>query len=215
MIGSRSADQGQAFPIYIVMVACLLFAALAFFAVGQASVTRSNGQGAADAAALAAARDARDHLVPGLDLVTLTPEGWEEVLAGNRFDGERGCSRAQDFAALNDAAATCTRARLQFRVAVVTTGTVGNSVIPGTGDVRGRAEATALIEPRCRLGAIPDDSSSATPTPGAMPSPGAGLDKPGPVTIECDDSDDVSFDPSKPKPWDRLARSLFKVRLVD
>lgn len=81
----RSGDRGQAFPIYVVALVGLLFAALALFVVGQASVTRSNAQGAADAAALAAARDARDHLLPGLDLALLKPEEWEDVLGGKRL----------------------------------------------------------------------------------------------------------------------------------
>lgn len=53
-------DAGQAFPIYIMMVAGLLFLALAFFAVGKASALRNEAQGAADASALAAGQSARE-----------------------------------------------------------------------------------------------------------------------------------------------------------
>lgn len=215
MIGKKSRDQGQAFPIYIVMVACLLFAALAFFVVGQASVTRSNGQGAADAAALAAARDARSHLVPGLDLTTLPPADWEALLAGNRFDLSRACAGAESFAAQNDAVATCTPLGLRFKVAVVTNGTVGDSVIPGTAGVHGRAEATAEVEPRCHLGAAPMPTPVPTPMPSSGGTPTGGPEKPGSISIVCEGADDLTFDPSKPEPWDKLARALFKVRLVD
>jgi hypothetical protein len=38
------ADAGQAFPIYITVVAGLLFLALAYLAVGQAAATRSEAQ---------------------------------------------------------------------------------------------------------------------------------------------------------------------------
>ena len=55
-------DDGQAFPIYITVVGGLLFLAFAYFAVGQAAVNRNGAQTAADAAALAAAQEARDQL---------------------------------------------------------------------------------------------------------------------------------------------------------
>ncbi|WP_448699800.1 pilus assembly protein TadG-related protein [Streptomyces avidinii] len=65
-------------------MAGLLFAALAYFTIGKAAIVRSNAQGAADAAALAAAREGRDSLLPGIDLATLSPEDWEQVLLGNQ-----------------------------------------------------------------------------------------------------------------------------------
>ncbi|MFE9932836.1 pilus assembly protein TadG-related protein [Streptomyces sp. NPDC005533] len=203
-----SGDRGQAFPIYVVAVVGLLFAALAFFAIGQASVTRSNAQGAADAAALAAAREARDHLVPGLDLAALKPEGWQDVLGGKRLYLEGGCEKAPGFAAMNDAEATCRRSALSFTVEARTNGTVGESVIPGTDSMHGTANATAVIEPRCHL--------SSLPTPTRSPSPAEpGEEKPGPVKIRCKGGHDIDFDPLKPDPWRTLARALFDVRLTD
>ncbi|MDA5280477.1 pilus assembly protein TadG-related protein [Streptomyces sp. NPDC054904] len=218
MIRSRSSDGGQAFPIYVVTVACLLFAALAFFVIGQASVTRSNGQGAADAAALAAARDLRDQLAPGLDLESLTAADWEALLAGNRFDVEGACGGAESFAAQNDAVATCVRRGLTFKVEVTTNGTVGDSIIPGTSGVHGKAKATAVVEPLCRLGSVvvpPEVEPTPTGSPTREPAPSASApepERPGPITIDCG-GDDISFDPSKPERWDKLARRLFKVRL--
>lgn len=108
MADGRSRDRGQAFPIYVVVVTGLLFAALAFFVVGQASVTRSDAQGAADASALAAAREVRDEAFTGLDLGALKPEDWEKLVKGDLLTGRGGCAAAGDFAARNDnAVAEC------------------------------------------------------------------------------------------------------------
>ncbi|MFB7467865.1 pilus assembly protein TadG-related protein [Streptomyces sp. NPDC056224] len=208
MIGpSWRDDHGQAFPIYVVVVAGLLFAALAFFVVGQASVVRSDAQGAADAAALAAARDARDHLVPGVDLVTLQPEDWKKVLEGDLLYAGGACGAARDFAAKNDATAYCDPDSPRFRVEVETTGTVGDSVVPGVSGRHGTADATAVIEPRCQLNAPVADSSPS-------PSPG-GQGKPASVEIKCKGRGVIKFDPARPEPWSTLARTLFAVRLVD
>ncbi|MFE2140936.1 pilus assembly protein TadG-related protein, partial [Streptomyces sp. NPDC059456] len=103
-------DRGQAFPIYAVAVVGLLFAALAFFVVGQAGVTRSNAQGAADAAALAAAGEARDSAFLGLDLLGLKPADWEKLVDGDLLTGNGACQKADEFAALNDATAECAAA---------------------------------------------------------------------------------------------------------
>lgn len=168
----RLGDRGQAFPIYVIVVAGLLFAAFAFFVVGQASVTRSNAQRAADAAALAAALEARDHLTPGLDLAALQPQDWKKVLEGKFFYAQGACVAAADFAARNDATATCHPSVLSFEVEVRGNGTVGKSVIPGTEAMHGTANATAVIEPRCHLGQTP-------PAEGAPDKP------PGPIKIEC------------------------------
>ncbi|MFJ3926643.1 pilus assembly protein TadG-related protein [Streptomyces sp. NPDC090022] len=213
-VGRRYGDRGQAFPIYVVVVAGLLFAAFAFFVIGQASVTRSTAQGAADAAALAAAREARDNLAPGLDLVVLKPEEWKGVLDGRLFDARGACRTAEEFAARNEAvASSCKPGPLRFAVEVETNRTVGDSVVPGTGAMHGTANATAEIVPLCRLGPVSGSSPSPTPSPSA--SPGETPQQPGPVKIVCREGDDIIFDPLKPKPWSTLARALFSVRLVD
>lgn len=103
----RTCDRGQAFPVYIVAVAGLLFVALAFVVVGMAGNIRSEAQGAADAAALAAAREARDEVFGGLDLADLKPSDWEKILRGKSFDSVGACGKASSFADLNDATATC------------------------------------------------------------------------------------------------------------
>lgn len=197
----RGRDCGQAFPIYVVTVAVLLFAALAFFVIGQAGTMRSDAQGAADAAALAAAREARDNLVSGVVLADLQPGDWEEILKGKLFYTAGACAKAKSFAERNGAKATCDPSPLSFSVAVETRGTVGKSVIPGTEAMHGTANATAVIEPRCHL---------------AQPLPGdGGAAQPGPIEIECKGGKGITFDPSKPDPWHTLGRSLFDVRLTD
>ncbi|MFD9355519.1 pilus assembly protein TadG-related protein [Streptomyces sp. NPDC060031] len=204
----RGCDRGQAFPVYVVVVAGLLFAALAFFVIGQAAVTRSDAQGAADAAALAAARSARDHLVPGVTLADLQPKDWEDVVNGKLFDMTGACGQAKAFAGKNEAKATCSRAALSFTVKVETNGTVGDSVIPGTGAMHGTADATAVIEPRCHLERPSGDA-------GGQPSPADGGEpKPGPIKIACKGGEGITFDPSKPDPWRTLGRKLFEVRLT-
>ncbi|MFB6520035.1 pilus assembly protein TadG-related protein [Streptomyces sp. NPDC056401] len=195
-----SRDGGQVLPFYAAMMACLLFAALAFVAVGMAGATRSDAQGAADAAALAAAREVRDNAFKGTDLLILTPEEWEEIIRGRRFHTAGACAQANAFAGTNDATAECAFDVPEFTVSVTTNGTVGDSVIPGTENMHARARATALIEPRCFL------QPATTPPP-----PGGG----GVVGIECRDGTVIIVNPSDPGPLYKLARKLFVVRLTD
>ncbi|MFJ6756652.1 pilus assembly protein TadG-related protein [Streptomyces sp. NPDC091273] len=213
--GKPGRDGGQAFPIYVVVVAGLLFAALAFFVIGQASVTRSDAQGAADAAALAVGREARDTVLLGLDLAALKPADWQKIVDGDFFKAGQACAAAEVFAAKNDAKPTgCDSSLLpKVTVTVETNGTVGESVIPGTGSMHGTATATALIEPRCRLGAV------ATPTPTPTPTSTAGGESQAPtptpptVTFTCN-GEPVELDPLKPGSLRALTKKLFSVRLV-
>ncbi|MEU9256273.1 pilus assembly protein TadG-related protein [Streptomyces sp. NPDC048270] len=213
MIARRFGDRGQAFPIYIVVVAGLLFAALAFFVVGMAGTTRSNAQGAADAAALAAARDARDRVFVGLDLGALKPSDWEAILDVERLDVTGACITAERFAALNDATAECEEALPRFTVNVKTTGAVGDSVVPGSGETYGFAKATAVIESRCSLGAVVTPSSPPLPPPSPTATPG-GQPNPGSVNFVCKGVEPIKLDLLNPGPLPQLARKLFSVRLV-
>ncbi|MGW0751719.1 pilus assembly protein TadG-related protein [Streptomyces sp. NPDC002587] len=215
MIAGKPADRGQAFPIYIVVVAGLLFAALAFFVVGMAGTTRSNAQGAADAAALAAAREARDNVFVGVDLGALRPKDWEDLLAVKGLDVTGACGAAERFADLNDAEADCKASLPRFTVSVATLDAVGDSVVPGTGDRKGVAKATAVIESRCLLGdiATPSPSPSPTSTPSSTPSPGGPVS--GSVNLVCKGVASFKIDPLHPGPLTPLARHLFSVRLVD
>ncbi|MET9957669.1 pilus assembly protein TadG-related protein [Streptomyces sp. NPDC006326] len=215
MISKSLNDRGQAFPVYIVVITGMLFAAFAFFVVGAAALTRSDAQGAADAAALAAARDARDHLVPGLDFSRFGPQEWEKVLRGELLDDAGACGQARSFAEQNDASATCTASMPRFTVGVTTNRTVGKSVVPGTDSVHGKAKATAAIESRCRLDAAPTPTPTPTPAPTPTPSPSPNPQAPSRVKFTCKGGKPFEVDPAKPGPWRTLARRLFDVRLVD
>ncbi|THA49610.1 hypothetical protein E6R62_27380 [Streptomyces sp. A1136] len=210
-------DRGQAFPIYVVVIAGMLFAALAYFTISKAGIVRSSAQGAADAAALAAAREARDNLMSGVDLATLTPEDWEQVLQGNRFESGPGpCGAAADFAAKNDATASCSRSGLRFTARTKTNGTVGDSVVPGASGHQGTAVATAEITPRCRLkSAEPGGGTSgSTPTPAPTSTSTSTPPPPGRIEFGCDKGALVVYDPARPSSWSSLAAALFDLRLI-
>ncbi|MER7463813.1 pilus assembly protein TadG-related protein [Streptomyces sp. NPDC097981] len=205
----RAGDRGQAFPIYVVVVAGLLFAALAYFAVGMAGATRSNAQGAADAAALAAAGEARDNVFLGLDLINLKPGDWGKLANGDLFSAKGACRKAAEFADRNDATVECEPAIPAFTVKVTTKRSVGDSVVPGTEKIHGEARAKAVIEPRCSLSSAPAPVPTPTITPSPAPSPGVGG-----VTFVCNGKP-FKLDPAKPGSLSQLARALFSVRLVD
>ncbi|MEV5733105.1 pilus assembly protein TadG-related protein [Streptomyces sp. NPDC052292] len=149
MTRCRRDDAGQAFPIYITVVAGLLFLALAYLAVGQAGVNRSGAQTAADAAALAAAQKTRGQLAHLWVTDVLDPTKWQEI-----FDGEGGsdsCWRAHQLAAQNHARVKdCAwDGAFRYTVDVRTTKSVGDSIVPGTENLHAAASATAVIEPLC------------------------------------------------------------------
>lgn len=96
--GRLQSDKGQTLGLYIVAVAALFFLAFAFFAVGQASSVRNSAQTAADAAALAAARETRDGIrdefldaLKAGDLDKLT-----DLLMRQRH-ARRGCVRCSEY----------------------------------------------------------------------------------------------------------------------
>ncbi|MBX9396820.1 hypothetical protein K4749_25340 [Streptomyces sp. TRM72054] len=145
----RYDDTGQAFPIYITVVAGLLFLAFAYLAVGQAAATRNEAQTAADAAALAAAQDLRDQLAGQWLENVLDPASWQGIFDGN-VGAANSCWRADQLAAQNDARVTnCDPDLLGYKVDIVTTEPVGDTIVPGTEDMLATATATAVIEPRC------------------------------------------------------------------
>lgn len=147
---SEGSDAGQAFPIYITVVAGLLFLAFAYLAVGQAAANRNGAQTAADAAALAAALDTRDQLAGKWVEDVLDPTQWQDIFDGIAEGLEPSCWRADQLAAQNDADAQCgPDGPLAYTVDVETTKSVGESIVPGTEDRHSRASATAVIEPLC------------------------------------------------------------------
>ncbi|MCX4698192.1 pilus assembly protein TadG-related protein [Streptomyces sp. NBC_01373] len=147
----RCNDAGQAFPIYITVVAGLLFLAFAYLAVGQAAANRNGAQTAADAAALAAALDKRDQLAGQWVEDVLDPTQWQDI-----FDGEvpglvDSCLRADQLAAQNDAVVNgCgSPTPLEYTVEVQTNKPVGDSIVPGTDDLKSTESASAVIEALC------------------------------------------------------------------
>ncbi|QWB23337.1 MULTISPECIES: pilus assembly protein TadG-related protein [Streptomyces] len=150
----RYGDAGQAFPIYITVVGGLLFLALAYFAVGQATVNRGGAQTAADAAALAAAQDARDQLAAAWVLSVLDPDKWQDIFNGDVPLATDPCSRANQLADRNDADVQgCFDAGwpMGYEVNVQTRKPMGESIVPATAQKRSRASATAVIEPLCEF----------------------------------------------------------------
>ncbi|WP_424212050.1 pilus assembly protein TadG-related protein [Streptomyces sp. BI20] len=219
MISRRpSSEDGQAFPLYIGMLALVLFAAIAVFVVGRAALLRSDAQGAADAAALGAATRARETPL-GLDFSTLTSDQWRDLASGNLIDAMSACAGARELAGDNSAELlSCTTSRMTFSVEVRTSSPVGASVVPGTSGKYSVGHATAEIDPRCSLVQGPPPTQNPEPTPAPSPStteapkgePEGGL-----VKFSCrGDVPEVDFDPLNPMPWDRLAGLLFEVRLT-
>ncbi len=143
------ADTGQAFPVYITVVAGLLFLALAYLAVGQAAATRSEAQTAADAAALAAALETRDRLTDEWVAQVLEPDRWQDIFDG-RAPVPSACWRAQELAAANGATVDCAPdGLLAYTVVAETDESVGVTIVPGTEDKKATESARAVVESRC------------------------------------------------------------------
>ncbi|MFI5683766.1 pilus assembly protein TadG-related protein [Streptomyces sp. NPDC051636] len=156
----RFSDAGQAFPIYITVVAGLLFLAFAYLAVGQAAVNRNGAQTAADAAALAAAQNTRDQLAGKWVEAVLDPTKWQDIFDGN-VAVDSSCWRAYQLASQNDAHVEggCPPAGpLGVTIQVKSNKPVGDSVVPGTERVYAEASATAVIESLCTFPPLGDDA---------------------------------------------------------
>ncbi|GAA2286906.1 pilus assembly protein TadG-related protein [Streptomyces hawaiiensis] len=157
----RYGDAGQAFPIYITVVGGLLFLALAYFAVGQATVNRGSAQTAADAAALAAAQDARNQLADKWVEAVLDPGKWQDIFNGDVQLAGDPCSRAYQLAGRNDADVQgCSGAGVPFGydVVVQTRKPMGKSIVPVTEQKKSRATATAVIESLCDFKPLAEDA---------------------------------------------------------
>jgi hypothetical protein len=157
----RYGDAGQAFPIYITVVGGLLFLAFAYFAVGQATVNRGGAQTAADAAALAAAQDARDQLAGKWVEAVLDPDKWQDIFDGDVSLAGDPCLRASQLADRNDAdvqGCSGTGVPLGYDVVVQTRKPMGESIVPGTAQKKSRATATAVIEPLCEFKPLAEDA---------------------------------------------------------
>ncbi|MFJ5828443.1 pilus assembly protein TadG-related protein [Streptomyces sp. NPDC093089] len=213
-LGSGGRDAGQAFPVYIATIAGLLFLAFVYFAVGQAASTRNGAQTAADAAALAAAQDAREQLRTGWLEVLADPEQWDAFLGGRKYDDAPACQAAAVFAGRNGAelsGAGCSRLPLGdegFAVTVRTTGTVGDSIVPGTESQHVSASAKAVIEPKCSFDPLEEPTSDPSPT---EPDEEQGEEDEPILGLTCD-GEPWEIDPDSPTL--PSAVDLFAVRLI-
>lgn len=177
------------------MVAGLLFLAFAYFAFGQAVVNRNDAQGAADAAALAAATEAREQI--GEDLLDDIEEReeWDDLLDALLFPTGPSCDAASSFASKNRAdSESCARTSLPrkgFTVSVKTKAPVGSSLVPGTDSKHSTGRATAVLEPLCTLKSDDEDL----------------------IELTCK-GEDVTVDPDDDEPLPDLD-TMFTVRLVD
>ncbi|GGR28306.1 hypothetical protein GCM10010282_20860 [Streptomyces roseolus] len=192
------------------MIAGLLLLGFVYFVVGKAAVVRNGAQTAADAAALAAAQDARQQLREGWLGVIDNPAQWQQYVAGDGYEPELACQAASSFAARNGARVEdCSPTAFGFRVTVHSTSTVGDSTVPGVGNSPAVASAVAVIEPRCSFAEVdPTEEPEATSTPSAAPEE---EDPPPIVGLECDGLPQV-IDPMDPDLPD--AGDLFRVRLT-
>lgn len=100
----------------------------------------------------------RDELVEGLGEAIAEGEGdeWLDWLGGDMAAGEGAEGAAAALAADNDAyvsdsGATEVEGYPGYDVEVTTNYTVGDSIIPGTESQHAKADATAVIKPRCDL----------------------------------------------------------------
>ncbi|GHA96980.1 pilus assembly protein TadG-related protein [Streptomyces thermoviolaceus] len=161
----RLSDGGQAFPIYITVVAGLLFLAVAYFAVGQAAVNRSSAQTAADAAALAAAQETRDQLAGEWVKDVLDPTKWKDIFEGKAPGLRSPCWRASQLAQWNDAHLLACDADglLSYTVEVQTNKSMGKSLVPITSTKRSKARATVVIEPLCTFQGLPESDHDRLP----------------------------------------------------
>ncbi|MDG4858501.1 pilus assembly protein TadG-related protein [Streptomyces sp. T-3] len=150
-------DKGSTIPLYVWTVGMVLFAAFVFFVFAKGAVARSGAQSAADAAALAAAQEARDEL--RLELIATLPTGaWEPPLNADIPNlGVGSNAAAMQLAAENQSQL---RGPVEqgfeggnptFTARVETDYTVGDSLVPNTEDTTAKAEATAVVEPRCHM----------------------------------------------------------------
>ncbi|AZK96224.1 hypothetical protein GTW66_26330 [Streptomyces sp. SID5473] len=208
------------------MVALVLFAALAFFVVGQAGAVRNGTQSAADAAALAAAQESRDRVGDDLWTLPLDPDLLRRIFEGD-FTGPSGaaCDAAAALAERNKATIERCGAlgdgRWGFFVQALSANPVGDTVVPGTGSARARQSATAVVESRCTFDPAPAPSPSPEPPegpgdPSASPPPGDGEEPPEPPPIgelHCDDGD-FTLDPERPDDFPAMS-DLFTVRLAE
>ncbi|MFD7509231.1 hypothetical protein ACFV5N_07770 [Streptomyces sp. NPDC059853] len=173
----------------------VLLAAFLFFVFAQAAVTRSGGQSAADASALAAARESRDHLYELFRDAVQDGDDLADVLEGLDFRTDAACADAAPrLAGQNNArviSCAADQARTGYTVEVETLDTVGESFIPGTESQTATATATAVVAARCEARSEEEER----------------------IELDCDERN-WAFDPREDGELPE-ARDLFQVYLDD
>ncbi|NEC67640.1 pilus assembly protein TadG-related protein [Streptomyces sp. SID9727] len=213
MTGRRKAEAGQAAPLYITAVAGVLLVALVLFAFGEADIRRNGAQSAADAAALAAAKESRSLLEPDLKTHLTDPEYFESVFSTS-FPGGTGdaCWKASDFAARNEAGAVRCRpladGRWGYVVRLKSAKGMSTDIVPGTEGRKAEATAVAVVEPRCAFVPVETPAPDADPDADEDP-PSASIGR-----IHCAGGLDWSVDPEDPTLVPDVA-DLFTVRLAE
>ncbi|MCX0245742.1 pilus assembly protein TadG-related protein [Streptomyces drozdowiczii] len=215
-------ESGQATPLYIAAVTGLLFVALIFLAFGEADIQRNGAQSAADAAALAAAKESRGLLAPDLEAHLTDPDYLDSVFNA-AFVGVTGdaCGKAADFAARNRASEVRCRpladGRWGYEVSLRSDKGMSTNVIPGSAGKKATAVAVAVVEPRCTF--IPDPGSDPDEDPSPDPSPTPDPDAPDtpdkPIgKVRCDGGLEWGIDPEGTEPMPDMA-DFFSVHLAE
>lgn len=122
-------------------------------------MARNSAQTAADAAALAAARQERDDVHDAFMAALLAGDGeaLRDLLANVGGPGDP-CTTARTYAGENHATVeSCGTVDDPpgYTVQVISQGTVGRSTVKGTEDLHARAKATAVVEARCSVADTP------------------------------------------------------------
>ncbi len=172
---------------------------------------RNGAQSAADAAALAAAKESRSLLESDLKAHLADPEYFDSVF-NTSFSGGPGnaCAKASAFAALNKAGDVQCRplsdGRWGYEVRLKSGKGMSTNIVPGTEGKKAEADAVAVVEPRCTF----------VPTPDSDPDPDA---EPNAATVSigkvrCDRGPDWAVDPEALALVPDMA-DLFTVRLAE
>ncbi|MFC8533937.1 pilus assembly protein TadG-related protein [Streptomyces sp. NPDC057249] len=212
-------ESGQATPLYIAAVTGVLFVALIFLAFGEADIERNGAQSAADAAALAAAKESRSLLAPDLEAHLTDPDYFDSVFNA-AFAGVPGeaCGKASEFAALNKASGVQCRplsdGRWGYEVSLRSDKGMSANVVPGIGGKKAEAVAVAVVEPRCTFIPVPDRDPAEDPEP--APDAPEGPDTPdGPIgKVRCEGGLEWGIDPEGTEPMPDMA-DFFSVHLAE
>lgn len=205
------SESGQAAPLYVAAVVGLLFVALILLAFGEAGIHRNGAQSAADAAALAAAKESRSLLEPELKAHLADFEYFDSVFntasLGGRGDA---CAKAIAFAGQNKATDVRCRplsdGRWGYEVRLKSSKGMSTNSVPGVEGKKAEADAVAVVEPRCTFIPEPGSDPDAVLDPDVEAAP---IGK-----VRCDGDLEWAVDPEGLTLMPDVA-DLFSVRLAE